>query len=176
MGQNKPLTKDDRGKLIYYEIVIVKNETKTSLIGRANAFFNKSAKSLKRQTVEEDSLIHATGKMILNKTALVLSRPSGEVLYNFYCEIRAGKYRFWMTDFNFIPYQRDRYGNFVRSKVKGVPLESNPGKLNAAEWSGYINAASLEANLLAERFKKAMAKNVIALPAVEESVSPAQKW
>ncbi|RZK84776.1 MAG: hypothetical protein EOO98_16520, partial [Pedobacter sp.] len=37
----------------------------------------------------------------------------------------------------FIPYQRDRYGNFVASTTVGIPLESNPGKLNAGEWAAY---------------------------------------
>ena len=176
-GQDKPLSNDDRGKLIYYEVVTAKDVAKDSLAVRAAAFFKKSAKSLKVKSTSTDSLIHASGKMTINKTALVLSRPSGEVLYNFYAETRDGKYRFWFTDFNFIPYQRDRYGNFVPSTTVGVPLENKPGKLNAAEWAGYIKATTKEANLLASRFKQAMMNKVIAPPVVKAvPVSPAQKW
>jgi hypothetical protein len=176
-GQNKPLSNDDRGKLIYYEVVVLKDVAKDSLAARAAAFFKKNARSLKVKSAETDSLIQASGKMIINKTALVLSRPSGEVLYNFYAETRDGKYRFWLTDFNFIPYQRDRYGNFVPSTTVGIPLEKKPGKLNAAEWAGYIKAATNEANILAASFKDAMQNKAIVPPAVKTvPVSPAQKW
>lgn len=176
LGQDKPLSNDDRGKLIYYEVVIAKDVAKDSLAARAVAFLKRSARSLKLKSAETDSLIHASGKMIINKTALGLSRPSGEVLYNFYAETREGKYRFWLTDFNFIPYQRDRYGNFVPSTIIGTPLENKPGKLNAAEWAGYVKAATREANVLATRFKDAMNK-VIVPPVVKEvPVSPARKW
>ncbi len=176
-GQSKPLSNDDRGKLIYYEVVVAKDVAKDSLRVRAAAFLEKSDKSLKVKSAETDSLIHATGKMIINKTALVLSRPSGEVLYNFYTETKAGKYRFWLTDFSFIPYQRDRYGNFVPSTTIGTPLENKPGKLNAAEWAGYIKAVTLEANVLASSFKEAMMNKATATPVIKTvPVNPAQKW
>lgn len=176
-GQDKPLSNDDRGKLIYYEVVTANDIAKDSLAARTAEFLKKSAKSLKVNSAATDSLIHASGKMIINKTALVLSRPSGEVLYNFYAEARDGKYRFWLTDFNFIPYQRDRYGNFVPSTTVGTPLEKKPGKLNGAEWAGYVKATTREANLFALRFKKALMNKVIAPPVVKAvPVNPAQKW
>jgi hypothetical protein len=176
-GQDKPLSNDDRAKLIYYEVVTAKDVTKDSLAARATAFLKKSAKTLKMKSAATDSLFHASGKMIIGKTALVLSRPSGEVLYNFYAEIRDGKYRFWFTDFNFIPYQRDRYGNFVPSTTIGTPLENKPGKLNAAEWAGYIKAVTKEANILAGRFKDAMMNKTPTQPVVKAvPVSPTQKW
>ncbi|MNL78726.1 hypothetical protein D3C87_2051880 [compost metagenome] len=82
-----------------------------------------------------------------------------------------------MTDFNFISYQRDRYGNFVPSTTVGIPLETKPGKLNSAEWAGYVKATTKELNVLAERFKEAMMKKVITPAAVVPSaVGPHQKW
>lgn len=176
-AQEKPLSNDDRGKLIYYEVVAVKDISKDSLSTRAARFFKKSSKLLKLKSQDGDSVFRAEGKLIINKTALVLSRPSGEVLYNFYVEVREGKYRFWLTDFNFIPYQRDRYGNFVASTTIGTPLETKPGRLNAAEWAGYQKATTSAANVFAGRFKVAMMDKVVALPVVKtEPVSPAKKW
>lgn len=176
-GQEKPLANDDRGKLIYYEVVESKGQAGDILNSRAAAFFKKWAKSLKVRSATTDSLIQASGKMIINKTALVLSRPSGEVLYNFYAETKDGKYRFWLTDFNFIPYQRDRYGNFVPSTTVETPLENKPGKLNAAEWNAYIKATTKEANAIALRFKEAMANKAVVLPAVKAApVNPNKKW
>ena len=176
-GQDKPLLNDDRGKLIFYEVVVLKEATKDSLDARLAAFFKNSAKSLKQKSSAADSLFLASGKMIINKTALVLSRPSGEVLYNFYAENKDGKYRFWLTDFNFIPYQRDRYGNFVPSTTVGTPLETKPGKLNAGEWASYLKATTRAVNVFAERFKEAMKGKTAVQPAVKAvPVNPTQKW
>lgn len=176
-AQDKPLSNDDRGKLIYYEVVELKDVSQDSLNARAAAFFKKSAKLLKVKSSSTDSVIRASGKMVINKSALVLSRPSGEVLYNFYVETKGGKYRFWLTDFGFIPYQRDRYSNFVPSTTVAVPLERKPGKLNAAEWAGYVKATTREANALAVRFKESMKNKTIAPPVVKAApVSPGQKW
>lgn len=176
-AQDKPLSNDDRGKLIYYEVVELKDVSQDSLNARAAAFFKKSAKLLKVKSLPVDSMVQASGKMIINKNALVLSRPSGEVLYNFYVETRGGKYRFWLTDFGFIPYQRDRYSNFVPSTTVAIPLERKPGKLNAAEWTGYVKATTREANAFATRFKEAMMNKKIAPPVVKAApVNPGQKW
>jgi hypothetical protein len=176
-AQEKPLSNDDRGKLIYYEVVAVKEVPVDSLNNRLAAFFKKSAKLLKVKSLPTDTTIQASGKMVINKSALVLSRPSGEVLYIFYVETRAGKYRFWLTDFGFIPYQRDRYSNFVPSTTVAVPLERKPGKLNAAEWAGYVKATTREVNAFAVRFKESMKNKTIVPPVVKAPpVSPAQKW
>ncbi|WP_084241244.1 DUF4468 domain-containing protein [Pedobacter africanus] len=176
-GQDRPLANDENGKLIYYEVQELKSVPKDSLMARAEGFL-RSAKTLKVSVSKTDSLIQASGKMIINKTALVLSRPSGEVLYRFNAETRDGKYRFWLTDFEFIPYQRDRYGNFVPATSIGIPLERKPGKLNAAEWASYIKAITKEANILAAKFKDAMANKAITQPPVAKAVPviSTKKW
>lgn len=176
-AQEKPLSADDRAKLIYYEVVELPEVTKGALTTRIAAFLKANAKSFKLKSAATDSLTRAAGKLIINKTALVLSRPSGEVLYNFYAEAKDGKYRFWLTDFTFIPYQRDRYGNFTASTTVGTPLENKPGKLNAAEWAGYVKATTREVNAIAGRFRNAMMNVTIPAPLFKDPpVSPAQKW
>ena len=147
------MPRDERGKYIHYEIV-EKNIPADSLKERALGFLTlKKLKSI--QPAKEE--IRATGKFIVTKTALMLGHPSGELLYNFTFEVKEGKYRFWLTDFLFIPYKRDRYGNFVASTPKGTPLENNPGKLNAGEWASYIDAADKQSNVLAAEFKDYLA-------------------
>ncbi|MEJ2883255.1 DUF4468 domain-containing protein [Pedobacter sp. GR22-6] len=155
-GQDQPLAYDERGKLIHYEVVEMEGITKAQLDARAEKFFKKSAKMLKLKSAAGDSLMQAAGKIVITKTALVLSHPSGEVQYNFYAEAKDAKYRFWLTDYEFIPYQRDRYGNFVPSTVIGVPLERKPGKLNAGEWEAYLKYATSQSRVIAGQFKDAM--------------------
>lgn len=176
-GQDKPLDFDERGKLIYYEVVETKGVSKAQLDARALAYFKKSGKSMKLKTVPADTLMRAEGKMVITKTALVLSHPSGEIQYNFYVETKEDKYRFWLTDYEFIPYQRDRYGNFVPSTVIGIPLERKPGKLNAGEWDTYLKHATSQSKLIAEQFKIAMSaqKELAPKPKTPASIST-KKW
>jgi len=165
IAQNKKtgeeLEKDERGKYIHYEIVTGSSVSVDSLIYRAHSFFK-----LKKMTpVKSDSaLLEQNGKFVISKTAFVLSHPSGELLYKLAFEIKSSKYRFWLTDFMFIPYQRDRYGNFVPSTTKGVPLETSPGKLNAGEWSSYVSNAGRQSAALAAEFKEYLSASQQAKP------------
>jgi hypothetical protein len=155
------LDQDERGKYIHYEVVTGSTVSVDSLISRAKSFF----KLKKMNLVKSDStLFEQSGKFVISKTAFVLSHPSGEVLYNFAFEIRGSKYRFWLTDFMFIPYQRDRYGNFVPSAAKGIPLEKSPGKLNAGEWASYVSDAGKQSAVLAAGFKEYLSVSQQARP------------
>lgn len=161
---------DERGKFIYYEVVNTKT-SKDSLNIRAVDYLKKQNKELKYKSAQGDTAFVASGKIVINKTLLVVGHPSGEVLFDFQVEIRDGKYRFWLTDFNFIPYQRDRYGNFVASTSIGTPLENNPGKLNAAQWKEYQVQTTKYAKELAVKFKVHMAsKTPIIAPPKEKTV------
>ncbi|KQC00550.1 hypothetical protein AQF98_11770 [Pedobacter sp. Hv1] len=155
---------DEKGKLIYYEVVALKDQPKDSLQLRVFNYF-KGNKSLKSNSAIGDSLWVAEGKMVVDKTLLVMSHPSGEILYRFYVEVKDQKYRFWISDFNFIPYQRDRYGNFVPSTPIGTPLEKDPGKLNMSQWKEYQLLATTFAKAFAVSFKQYMAnKAPITIP------------
>lgn len=177
-AQDAELPFDERGKFIYYEVVAQKDVSAAMLMERATKFFSTS-KELKLKTTPQDSLWMARGKMVINKTAFVLSRPSGEVGYHLYLDFKEGKYRFWLTDFSFVSYHRDRYGNFVPETTVAVPLESKPGKLNSGEWTAYSKATAREARLFAERFKKGMSEYPINPPtakAVPSVDTKNQKW
>lgn len=169
-AQDAKLPYDERGKLIYYEVVEKGGTSAEELASRATKFVEKN-KSIKLTLGKTDTLWEAKGKLMINKTAFVLSRPSGEVTYNLYIGFKNDKYRFWLTDFNFIPYQRDRYGNFVPTTKIGVPLETKLGKFNAAEWDSYLKATAREASVFAAKFKEAMADRAIVNP--EQKATPA---
>lgn len=148
--KEEEMPRDERGKYVHYEVIEKSPVPVDSLKYRALAFFNKKKFSAVKQ---QDDQTEADGKLVINKTAFVLAHPSGEVLYHFVFEVKEGKYRFWLTDFLFVPYKRDRYGNFVASTVKGIPLETDPGKLNAAEWASYVEATAKYASAFGAEFK-----------------------
>ena len=176
-GQDKPLPFDERGKLIYYEVVTNAKTPKDSLLIRAKTFFESDAKKFKISSIKADTLLEATGKMMISKSALGMARPMGAVDYNFYVEVKEGKYRFWLTDFVFVPYMRDRYGNFVPTTTIGAPLEREQGKLREAEWLGYQKITAREAKTLAEQFKTALATMIYApeTPKPKNTIST-KKW
>ena len=168
LAQGIKLSRDERGKLMYYEVVDKKDTAASVLAARAKAYFD-AAKDLKVVASTGDSLRTVQGKFVIRKTAFMLARPSGEVTYNMYLGLREGKYRFWLTDFVFIPYQRDRYGNFVPSTTIGTPLETEPGKLNAAEWESYVSATEKSAAEFARQFKQHMSAVSPATPRKKEA-------
>lgn len=171
MAQNEELLIDEHGKFIYYESVKAKGATKDQLKERLNSFLKKPYKDLKLKTIKGDTVFIAAGKLIINKTVLVMSHPSGEILYHFQAEIKDEKFRFWLTDFSFVPYQRDRYGNFVSVTNKGVPMENDPGKLNEAQWKEYQVQTANYASQFAKHFKEYMANKIPqALASKEKSV------
>lgn len=147
---------DEQGKFIYYEVVDAKNLSKVQLKNNAVAYFKKQPTTIKLKSTQGDSSFIANGKMVINKTLLVMSHPSGEILYQFQVELKEGKYRFWLNNFSFIPYQRDRYGNFVAATAIGTPLENEPGKLNASQWKEYQTQTAKYAKDLATDFKEYM--------------------
>lgn len=167
---------DEQGKFIYYELVVVKQEGKEVLKERVSQLLKKPFKDVKLKMIQGDTVFMATGKFVISKTLLVMSHPSGEILYNFQTEVKEGKYRFWLTDFQFVPYQRDRYGNFVAGTNKGVPLESNPGKLNVAQWKEYQVQTAKYALQFAKEFKDYMTNKAPQVIPVKEKTVVKKDW
>jgi len=174
-AQQKQFFKEDNGKFIYYVVVDSQKLGKAALLERAKGFLAANKKTVKEESATDSSLI-AKGKLIIDKTVLVVGHPSGEISYNFVFEAKEGKYRFWLTDFVFIPYQRDRYGNFVPSINIGTPLEKDVDKLTAGQWKDIQATSYLKAEKFGESLKKFVATNTIK-PAVKsiETIST-RKW
>ncbi|MEO8795959.1 MAG: DUF4468 domain-containing protein [Daejeonella sp.] len=154
------LSLDERGKYIYYEVVDSIQVPGDTLIKRAKAFFNSNFSAHVSQEKSAGEVSFQTqGKFQIKKGILVLSHPQGEINYQFISEFKDSKYRFWLTDFIFRPYKRDRYGNFVPDGSLYIQLETYPGKLNEEAWKNNITAAGQQAYLLAENFKKFLSKS-----------------
>lgn len=172
----KILPVDEQGKFIYYEVVTLKGIAQDSLKRRAIHYLKNQHKELQFKSAQGDTAFIATGKMIITKTLLVMSHPSGEIQYRFQVEVKEVKYRFWLSDFSFIPYQRDRYGNFVASTTIGIPLEREPGKLNAGQWKEYQLQTATYAKDFALKFKQIMASSNPIVEPVPEKKIVSKNW
>lgn len=167
---------DEQGKFIHYEVVDLKDKTKDVLKLRTEDYLKKQGEGLKFRSAIGDTSFVADGKMVVDKTLLVMSHPSGEVLYRFYVEVKDGRYRFWLSDFIFIPYQRDRYGNFVPSTNIGTPLEKDQGKLNASQWKEYQVQAANHAKKIAVHFKQYMANQQLVVKPATVQKTVDKNW
>lgn len=175
-AQEKQFPMDEDGKFIYYKVVDSQVLDKAILLERAKNFIQSANKKTMRLESSTDTSILAKGKMVIDKTILVAGHPSGEVNYNFVMEVRAGKYRYWLTDFEYIPYQRDRYGNFVATTNIGTPLEKPADRLNSGTWKDIQASTYVKVSKFGESFKKFIATDTkTAAPVKKESIST-RKW
>ena len=63
----------------------------------------------------------------------------GEMGYTIKVEVKDGRYRYWLTDFVYRPYQRNRYGNAELMHGKDVALEKASEKLSKADFNTCLN-------------------------------------
>jgi hypothetical protein len=176
LAQQKQFSIDNKGKYILYEVVENQTLSKDSLMQRAVNYLNKPNQSSLKQNKITDSSILGNGKIIIDKTLLIASRPSGEFTYNFVFELKLGKYRYWLTDFKYSSYQRDRYGNYVPVKSKAIPLEDLSKKINTAEYKVIFEKVQVKADKIATDFKNALATSLKSKPVEVKKTITTDKW
>ncbi len=169
------LPKDETGKYTYYEVVNTAIP-QDSLQARIQRFIQKQKKELKPAAVANNKELVANGKLIIRKSMAMLSHPSGEITYRLYFEVNGGKYRFWLSNFEFFPYQKDRYGNFVPNTMVGIPLEIEPKKWNADQWEDYRLQTSKYAAEFATRLKDHLLYETVQAPQPPEKKVITKTW
>lgn len=178
MAQKDSLALDEHGKYIYYKVVSLNKYTADTLYNRSLQFFknNSDNKSLKiTSTDAKNTALAGSGYFAVYKTAIT-KQPDGQVAYQFKLEIKDSKYRYWLTDFVYTPYFRDRYNNYVPQKNIEIPLEQASKKLSEKDLSKYLDESALFSRQLGERLKK----QIGAMPVVNKKTVPkvisTSKW
>ena len=88
----------------------------------------------------------------------VMRHEKGEVAYEVNIEFKDQKYRFWLTNFVFTPYQRDRYGNFVPQQGVDIPLETASSRLEKKELASYLDETGTFCKQWGDKLKSYMLK------------------
>ncbi|MFD2286506.1 DUF4468 domain-containing protein [Pedobacter petrophilus] len=175
-AQEKQFATGDNGKFIYYKVVDSQKVSRDIIVQRTKDFVTAQKKSIKIVS-DTDSSVSAKGTLVIDKTVLVVGHPSGELNYNLVVEARNGKYRFWLTDFEFIPYQRNRYGNFVATTNIGTPLETKVDKLTAGQWKDIQATAYAKVEKLGESLKVFLASDAaVKLPVKPAGTISTKNW
>ena len=152
-AQQTKLALDEHNKYIYYEVVDMAGISADSLHKNARGFIEHAYPKGKP---ESPANYHALIKdKFLTYTPLV-KHESGEITYNLNIECKDGKYRYWLTDFVFTPYERNRYGMYVPVNGVNVPLETGSPKMTKKELDGYLDQTNVFCKQLSDRLKKFM--------------------
>lgn len=142
VAQKDSLAFDEHNKYIYYQTVVQDNLIKDTLYRRGLYFMKTAAIKSKLKlsvTDEAQGVLTGKGSFKITKKALILNSAGGEITYTSRIEVKDAKYRYWFTNFVYIPYQRDRYGMDVPVPGINIPLEEAKDKIDKADLAVYLD-------------------------------------
>lgn len=157
-AQKSLLAQDEQNKYIYYQVVDQPNATKDSLADKAKAYL-KAAFKKDKPAQTGDSLITIKDKFLTYSAFTFAKHESGEIDFVLNIECKDSKYRYWLTDFIFRPYQKDRYGMFVPINGIYIPLEKASSKLDKKELEGYLDQTGAYCKQIGDGLKAFMIQN-----------------
>jgi len=163
-AQKDSLAFDENNKYIYYQVVEQPGTAADSLFSRAAFFFDKgypqaSLKTMGMTKTTDALSINAAGSFLVSKKSLVTSHEDGSVSFTMHVDVKEGKYRYWLTDFVFNPYQRDRYNNYVSIPGIYIPLEKSEGKIDKKDLTAYLDGVLSSSRKIGTKLKEFMLKN-----------------
>ena len=154
-GQKSLLALDERNKFIYYQVVDRPGVSADSLSKQALGFVNSFFGNKKEKTGNDTSI--KVRSYFETYSALAFAKhESGRITFELSIEIRNNKYRYWLSDFVFTPYERDRYGMFVPVVGKDLALEKAAKDLEKKELEGYLEQTGTYCQDIGTRLKSYM--------------------
>lgn len=177
-AQADSLVMDENNKYIYYQVVAQPASSADTLQARAIVFAKKAfvASKLKFKDVNKGT-IRATGGVLVSKKSSIAMHEDARIDYTMVIEVKDNKYRYWFTDFVIVPYQRDRFANFVPVSGKDVALEKGMSILSKKDFDGYT--AKLFANIkdIGNRLTTYMKAPIASVKKeVKKTAIPATNW
>lgn len=154
-AQKKLLQLNEQNKYIYYHVVDLPGISADSLLKNSQGFMESTYPKNKPEQINNTEI--ALKDKFLTYTYIV-KHESGEINYTLNVECKDFKYRYWLTDFVFTPYERNRYGVFVPVNGINLPLETAANRLDKKELDGYLNQTGAFCKQLGENLQKYMAE------------------
>ena len=160
-AQKDSLAFDENNKYIYYQVVEQPGIVADSLFNRAEYFFSKAytQPALNLNSVDKsEKTLNGSGGFLVSKKTLVTSHEDGLVAFKMHIGVKDGKYRYWLTDFVFNPYQRNRYNNYESIPGIYIPLEKSEGKIDKKDLAAYLDGVLLSSRKIGAKLKEFMLK------------------
>lgn len=172
-AQQDLLSFDEHNKYIYYQVVDMPGISADTLYTRGLYFIKTVYPKLKFKTTNGKS-ISGDGKFTTYNNISILKHESGEIAYLLNIEFKDQKYRYWLTDFTFTPYVKDRYGNFVPKLGNDIPLEIIQSKLDKKDSDNYLD----ETGTFCKQFGEGLKQFLVNAPKKEETTKKIviDKW
>ncbi|GAB3904516.1 DUF4468 domain-containing protein [Mucilaginibacter boryungensis] len=140
IAQTGQLTLDERNKYIFYQVVDKPAVSADTLFNRCLAGYrSRYLKSFSKIAVVGKQSITIKSAFIVYSNAGLTKHEDGDMAYVMNIEFKEGKYRYWLTDFVYYPYQRNRYGVSERSPGVEVPLERLKDKAGTKTFDNYAD-------------------------------------
>ena len=154
LAQKELLSVDEHDKYIYYQVVDIPGITADTLNKRGKYFLEKALPKIK--LIETALTLSGESKFMTFSGVSVLKHEDGEITYVVKVEFKDNKYRYWLKGFNFTPYQRDRYGNFIPRQGIAIPLETALTKLSKKDVESYFDQTGTFCKQLGDSLKQAI--------------------
>lgn len=157
-AQKDSLASDEHGKYIYYHVVNVKDNADVLLV-RALDYFDMPANKANFKIISKDAnakTMDGTGFFMVASTLSLTKHDEGKIKFKLRIEVKDGKYRYWLTDFAFIPYYKDRYNNLVPKPGIEIPAEELSKKIDSKDAAHYLDECAAFGIKFGTRFKKQM--------------------
>ncbi|GAA4313760.1 hypothetical protein GCM10023149_09650 [Mucilaginibacter gynuensis] len=165
-AQTDSLSFDENNKYIYYQVVIQPNLKADTLYKRAVQFLKTAYDKDKLKLDKEDKAkgsVTGKGGFMVSRKALVSTHEDAKIAYKLHIEVKDGRYRFWLTDYVVILYQRNRYASFEPVSGKDVPLELGLKKLGQKDFDDFFNKTLLNSRAISNKLKAYM----VSVPALQ---------
>ncbi len=162
--QRDLLVLDEHDKYIYYQVVDMPKQAADTLHHKTVSFLEDNYPKIRILT-NNLGKITCAGKLISYGGGIsILKHEKGEIDYTINIEFKDQKYRYWITDFFFKPYGRNRYGNFVPKQGIEIPLETGERRLDKKELDNYLDEAGEFCTRFGEDMKQYLINNSISAP------------
>jgi hypothetical protein len=173
-AQKSLLGQNEQNKYIYYQVVERPGVLRDSLGNNAVAFVKENFPKIKSRAGSDTSITIKDNFQTYSVLAFA-KHESGEIRFTFAIEYRNFKYRYWLTDFVFVPYERNRYGVYVPVNGIEIPLEKASAKLDKKELEGYLDQTGTYCEQLGARLKAYMLEDHRSNPKPKSQTQPVKK-
>ncbi|ASU35061.1 DUF4468 domain-containing protein [Mucilaginibacter xinganensis] len=160
-AQKDSLAVDENNKYIYYQVVSQPGLPFDTLFNRALYFFKKAypESALKLETVDkEKGMFTASGYLLVSKKTLLTSHEDGAVSFSMRVDVKDSKYRYWLSDFVFNPYQRNRFNTYESVPGIYIPLEKPERKIEKKDLLAYLDGVLTGSRKIGATLKQFMLK------------------
>ena len=154
-GQKSLLALDEHDKYIYYQVVSQPGTSADSLDKKALGFVKESLPKSSVKTTGDTTII-LKDRFVTYSVLAFAKHESGEIKFTLTIECKNDKYRYWLTDFVFIPYEKNRYGVFVPSNGVEIPIEKSSSHVDKKEAEGYLDQTGAFCKQLGDQLKSYM--------------------